>query len=245
MADRKSPEDPSVGFYAEIPNALAFTMEAGKLASIKRADVSPANRGATSLASRREDILDAAERLIRRFGHTKTSMEDIAKAIGTSRANVYRFFPTKDAVEEGVCARIGTAALQSAFMAIRPEDSASQQLSVALMTLGEHAASRMMTETQMHRMFAAGFQRKGGAADSYLRAVLSLIESVILLGVASGEFRPTDSRQTSRFVLTSMLTFIHPGLLEKPGFHGTGTLTTMAEQVKCIVFFLGTPGRKP
>lgn len=42
----------------------------------------------------RERILQVAERLIRRFGHPKSTMANIARELGTSRATLYRYFPT-------------------------------------------------------------------------------------------------------------------------------------------------------
>src|SRR5262245_62178864 len=41
-------------------------------------------------------ILDAAERCIVRHGVRKTTMEDIASAVGMSRPGVYRYFSDRD-----------------------------------------------------------------------------------------------------------------------------------------------------
>src|ERR1700744_4005250 len=54
----------------------------------------------------RERILDAAETLFRRIGYTKTTVADIAGALGMSSANVYRFFPSKSAINDGLCRRM-------------------------------------------------------------------------------------------------------------------------------------------
>ncbi|MGO6907884.1 helix-turn-helix domain-containing protein, partial [Rhizobium ruizarguesonis] len=37
-------------------------------------------------------ILDAAERLFRHYGYSKTTVADIARDLGMSPANIYRFF---------------------------------------------------------------------------------------------------------------------------------------------------------
>lgn len=44
-------------------------------------------------SSGRDRILDAAARCFRRFGVTKTTLEDIAEQAGTSRATIYRTIP--------------------------------------------------------------------------------------------------------------------------------------------------------
>ena len=60
--------------------------------------------------TRRQDattrILDAAERLFRHYGYTKTNVADIARDLGMSPANVYRFFATKAAIHEALADRM-------------------------------------------------------------------------------------------------------------------------------------------
>jgi AcrR family transcriptional regulator len=53
----------------------------------------------------RERLLDAAEECLQQFGPQKTSMEDVARAAGMSRATVYRYFENRDALLLGVASR--------------------------------------------------------------------------------------------------------------------------------------------
>lgn len=58
---------------------------------------------APDLGSQEERILDAALRCIARWGVAKTTLDDIAREAGYSRATVYRFFPGgKDSLVEFV-----------------------------------------------------------------------------------------------------------------------------------------------
>src|SRR5258705_12146520 len=54
----------------------------------------------------RERILVVAERLFREIGYQKTTVADIAKVLRMSPANVYRFFDSKKAINEGVARRL-------------------------------------------------------------------------------------------------------------------------------------------
>src|SRR3979409_2726616 len=54
----------------------------------------------------RERILVVAERLFREIGYQKTTVADIAKMLRMSPANVYRFFDSKKAINEGVARRL-------------------------------------------------------------------------------------------------------------------------------------------
>jgi len=57
----------------------------------------------------RERLLDAAEGCLEQFGPQKTSMEDVARAAGMSRATVYRYFENRDALLLGVASRQSSA----------------------------------------------------------------------------------------------------------------------------------------
>jgi AcrR family transcriptional regulator len=57
----------------------------------------------------RERLLDAAEGCLAQFGPQKTSMEDVARAAGMSRATVYRYFENRDALLLGVASRQAAA----------------------------------------------------------------------------------------------------------------------------------------
>jgi AcrR family transcriptional regulator len=65
----------------------------------------PATSKDTKTRPVRERLLDAAEGCLEQFGPQKTSMEDVARAAGMSRATVYRYFENRDALLLGVASR--------------------------------------------------------------------------------------------------------------------------------------------
>lgn len=54
---------------------------------------------------RRTEILDAAERCFGRAGFHQASMHDICGEAGMSPGNLYRYFPSKEALIAGICER--------------------------------------------------------------------------------------------------------------------------------------------
>ena len=54
---------------------------------------------------RRALILAAAERAFLQKGFHATSMQDVAAEAGMSPGNLYRYFPSKEAIVAGLCAR--------------------------------------------------------------------------------------------------------------------------------------------
>jgi TetR/AcrR family transcriptional regulator, repressor for uid operon len=59
----------------------------------------------TPVADRRSRILDAAERCFVRSGFHRTTMQDVAAEAGMSPGNLYRYFPSKDAIVIGLTER--------------------------------------------------------------------------------------------------------------------------------------------
>ena len=54
----------------------------------------------------RARILEVAEEQFSRVGYHRTSVADIAAQLGMSPANIYRFFPSRDAINESICGRV-------------------------------------------------------------------------------------------------------------------------------------------
>lgn len=61
---------------------------------------------ATTHAVRRDEILDAAERLIRARGYDGMSIQDVQDALGVSRGAIYHYFRSKEAILEAVIERM-------------------------------------------------------------------------------------------------------------------------------------------
>src|SRR5204862_385421 len=64
----------------------------------------PQSRGPTD-HNVREQILEAAEEHFSRYGYEKTTVSDLAKAIGFSKAYIYKFFDSKQAIGEAICSK--------------------------------------------------------------------------------------------------------------------------------------------
>jgi AcrR family transcriptional regulator len=73
-------------------------------------------------AARQAAIVDAATGRILRYGFKKTTMDDIARAVGISRQGLYLYFPTKEAVFKAMVSRALEAMRAEASAALADED---------------------------------------------------------------------------------------------------------------------------
>src|SRR5881275_410889 len=64
----------------------------------------PQSRGPAD-HSVRDQIVAAAQEHFSRYGYEKTTVSDLAKAIGFSKAYIYKFFDSKEAIGEAICAK--------------------------------------------------------------------------------------------------------------------------------------------
>jgi AcrR family transcriptional regulator len=183
----------------------------------------------------RERILQVAERLIRRFGHQKTTMANIAWELGTSRATLYRYFPTKEALEEQVCAREASRTLRHLRHVLVDEDASIERLRVLLLEVGRQTSSRMASEPHLHQLFVEAFRNQWHVAIEYLRQVRTLIEDVVVRGQSDGAFVPDDPGTTTRFILGAMIVFVNPGLAELLKLDDAALSMDLATQVQSLV----------
>jgi len=51
----------------------------------------------------RDQIVAAANEHFSQYGYSKTTVSDLAKAIGFSKAYIYKFFDSKQAIGEAIC----------------------------------------------------------------------------------------------------------------------------------------------
>ena len=62
----------------------------------------PSSRGPADHAVR-EQIVAAAAEHFSHYGYAKTTVSDLAKSIGFSKAYIYKFFDSKQAIGQAIC----------------------------------------------------------------------------------------------------------------------------------------------
>jgi AcrR family transcriptional regulator len=165
---------------------------------------------------RREQIIQAADEHFRRYGYGKTTVGDLAKAIGVSSAYVYRFFESKRAIGEAVCGmtlgRIDAELLRLAG----DEKSASDRLRRIYRTLFEQGLELFFKERKLHDIVVAAMDEHWSSIDAHRAALLEVITRVVTAGRESGEFeRKTPLDEVCRAICETLAPFAHPVLLEQ------------------------------
>jgi AcrR family transcriptional regulator len=169
----------------------------------------------------RQRILVTAERLFRNIGYQKTTVADIAKELGMSPANVYRFFDSKKAIHEGVARRL-MGEVEVAIDAIaRTSKPATARLREILTSIHFMNTERYVEDIKIHDMVAIAMEESWNVCEAHIMYLTGVIGRVLSDGMATGEFRRQDVDLTAHLVCTSMVRFFDPQLIarcaRKPG----------------------------
>ncbi|MFS8116072.1 TetR family transcriptional regulator [Rhizobium jaguaris] len=192
-----------------------------------------------NLAEGRDRVLDIAERYIRRIGHRKTTVADIASDLGTSRANVYRFFPTRAAINNSVCARIVEKVTEIAFSIARTDAAASKKLVELLNVLHRHSRMTLMEERPIHELLVAAANENWATMNAHNERIRAILEAIIRQGLQTGEFQVDDAGHATKGVITAFLPFFHPVLVEQRVQEGENMTGAVHAQIRFIMRALG------
>jgi AcrR family transcriptional regulator len=162
----------------------------------------------------RARILDAAEAHFRRIGYHKTSLADIASDLGMSPANVYRFFPSRDAINETICERVVNETADIALAIARTNASAVEKLERLLTAVHQHNKMTLVKEKHMHDLIVAALQENWPIIRVHIERMVTIFEGVIREGVESGEFEVENAAEAARAVKSAFLPFFHPIVIE-------------------------------
>lgn len=167
-------------------------------------------------ASRQENvtrILDCAERLFRHYGYGKTNVADIARELGMSPANIYRFFASKVEIHQAVCGRMLGASYQMAYEISRLPISAEERLRRYVHAQYKMTLEVMLDEQKVHEMVIIALERDWAVIDKYVDSIHDLFADVIHDGIEAGEFRQQDPVIASRCFGAATVILCHPQMV--------------------------------
>lgn len=161
----------------------------------------------------RQCILVAAWDLFRQLGFRKTTVADIAATLGMSSANIYRFFPSKDALTEAICRNQLDLLVETVRKTgARPGD-ASGRLAAVLMVLYRDLRDQMTNRKRVHEVVAVALEENWPAINEFLAACNATIAGLVAEGQASGQFGPGDPAMLGEMAMTACAAIHNPTLI--------------------------------
>jgi AcrR family transcriptional regulator len=163
----------------------------------------------------RDQIVSAADEHFRHYGYGKTTVSDLAKAIGFSKAYIYKFFDSKQAIGEAICTNCLKEITDNAAARAAEGRSAPDRFRRLFRSIIDDTAEMLFQERKMHDIAAASCAENWGSAQRYLAQVAAMVERIVLDGREAGEFeRKTPIDELTGAIMQVMKPFMHPMMLE-------------------------------
>ena len=158
--------------------------------------------------------METAEALFRRLGFAKTAVADIAAELKMSPANVYRFFPSKNAIVEAICQRCLGELEDKAWAVARSRGPAAERIERLFLEILAYHKENLLTDQRVNDIVLVAHRAQlgrhprpqgghphGGRKDPARRH----------RGAASSS--RSIRRETARLMMRSLVHFCHPVLL--------------------------------
>jgi AcrR family transcriptional regulator len=163
----------------------------------------------------RDQIVEAAEEHFSHYGYEKTTVSDLAKAIGFSKAYIYKFFDSKQAIGEAICARTLSTIVAAVEEAVAGASTPTEKFRRMFKTLVVTGVSLFFDDRKLYDIAAHSAGEGWPSARAYGERMRQILTEIVREGRESGEFeRKTPLDETVHAIYLVMLPFANPLLLQ-------------------------------
>ncbi|GHO42017.1 TetR family transcriptional regulator [Ktedonospora formicarum] len=157
-----------------------------------------------------ERILETAEEVLRRYGLSKTTVVDVARALRVSHGSIYRHFPSKAALQDAIAER-WLARKSLPLIAIANEDGpATERLRRWLNLLSSTTRKNVLDDPELFATHKELANSARNVVRTHLDHLVEQITYIIRDGIAQGEFATDDPVVTARAVFAATTLFHDP-----------------------------------
>ncbi|WP_417770963.1 TetR/AcrR family transcriptional regulator [Stappia sp.] len=172
--------------------------------------------GSTSSAAieMRRRIVEKASELFHIYGFQKTTVADIARELGMSPANVYRFFSSKAALTKAVAGLVTWQVRQQMQKGMEmPAQTCAEQLRIMVKSHFHYMRDRYTDFRKIHDLLEAAMEEAWDVVQVHKEEERRSFAAVIREGIARGEFPEQDADSAAMLFQHSLLLFFHPALV--------------------------------
>ncbi|WP_371478491.1 TetR family transcriptional regulator [Kitasatospora sp. NBC_00315] len=158
-----------------------------------------------------EQILSAAEDVLRRYGPAKATVVDIARALGVSHGSVYRHFPSKAALRESVTQRWLDQEHDRLAAVALERGSAVERLHRWLGTLFAAKRKKALDDPELFATYMTLVGEASHTVADHIETLTGQIAEILQDGIHQGAFTPTHVPTAARAVFHATAHFHDPG----------------------------------
>ena len=163
----------------------------------------------------RSQIVAAATEHFSRYGYEKTTVSDLAKAIEFSKAYIYKFFESKQAIGEMICANCLQEIETEVSAAVAQTDQPPEKLRRMFKVITEASLRLFSQDRKLYEIAASAATENWQSVVAYEERIQKLLQEVLQAGRQSGDFeRKTPLDETTKAIYLVMHPYINPLLLQ-------------------------------
>ncbi len=158
----------------------------------------------------RNNILESAKAVFSKYGFKKTTLDDIAKAVGKGKSSLYYYFKNKEELFEEMMI-LEVEKMKNAFTsAVDAEKIPKQKLRTYILLRMELFVTLVSFYPTFRQEFAENWGYIERIRARYDAEELVIIKGILQSGIDSGEFAITDIELTSQAIIKAMKGFEFP-----------------------------------
>jgi AcrR family transcriptional regulator len=157
-----------------------------------------------------EQILDAAEDVLRRYGPAKANVVDVARALGVSHGSVYRHFASKAALRNAVIERWLARVSQPLESIVKVEGPASARLTRWFAALRSIKLKKVTEDPTIFAAYHALALEAGDSIADHVRHLTEQLAAIIADGIRAGEFTAQNADESAQALFDATMRFHNP-----------------------------------
>lgn len=163
----------------------------------------------------RDQIVAAATEHFRLYGYEKTTVSDLAKAIGFSKAYIYKFFESKQAIGELICANCLRQIETDVRAAIDAVDRPPEKLRRMFKAVVESSLRLAFEDRKLHDIAASAVSERWEVVRAYEERIQVMLQDILRQGRETEDFeRKTPLDEAAAAIYLVMRPYINPLLLQ-------------------------------
>ncbi|HWT21719.1 MAG TPA: TetR/AcrR family transcriptional regulator [Variovorax sp.] len=174
----------------------------------------PAARGPADHDVRAQIVVAATEHFSQ-YGYEKTTVSDLAKAIGFSKAYIYKFFESKQAIGEMICSNCLREIQLDVRAAIDGVDSPPEKLRRMFKAIVDSGLRLFFQERKLYEIAISAASERWPSAMAHEECIRQMLLELLKQGRESGDFeRKTPIDETAAAIHLVMHPYINPVILQ-------------------------------
>jgi AcrR family transcriptional regulator len=163
----------------------------------------------------RDQIVEAAEKHFSRYGYEKTTVSDLAKAIGFSKAYIYKFFDSKQAIGEAICSRTLNQIIVAVEQAVAGAPTPTEKFRRMFKSLTATGVALFFNDRKLYDIAASSAGEGWPSAKAYAQRIQQILIDILREGRETGEFeRKTPLDETAHAIYLVVQPYVNPLLLQ-------------------------------